>query len=638
MLDEKRLEEILATLEHVRVAVLGDFCLDIYWTLDPTAGEKSVETGLTTQPVRTQNYSLGGAGNVVANLGALGVGTIRCFGAVGTDPFGVCLTTLLEKLGADCEGLVICRDAESWQTLAYCKPHVGADELARIDMGNFNALADSEAEAILQCLESSLPDLDIVIVNQQVLSGVHTPFLRQRLRKIMQDNPGTVFLYDGRHHADSYPDAWLKVNDCEAVRLCGLRREPGELVLRDEAEAAARTLFARNGKPVFVTRGARGCVALDETAARRVPGLETRGAIDPVGAGDSFLAGLSSAIAAGATTDEAAEIGNFVARVTVTKLRQTGTATQAEVRSVAAPPIYVHEPELAEDPRRAVHWNGTRIEIIGNPPTNLQIKYAIFDHDGTISTLRQGWEEVMEPMMIRAVLGDQFEHADESLYHKTATRVRRHIDQTTGVQTLVQMQGLLEIVREFGIVPPERMLDTHGYKDIYNRALMRRVRERMARLKSGELTREDFAVKNAIPFLEALNDASIQCFLASGTDQDDVRAEAEAMGYAPLFADRIYGAVGDVSKEAKRMVLDRILANVGDPGKLVTFGDGPVEIRETRRRGALAVGVASDEVHRFGLNPAKRTRLVRAGAQVIVPDFSQMASLLDVLGIRGAHS
>jgi hypothetical protein len=109
-----------------------------------------------------------------------------------------------------------------------------------------------------------------------------------------------------------------------------------------------------------------------------------------------------------------------------------------------------------------------------------------------------------------------------------------------------------------------------------------------------------------------------------------------------------------VSIEAKKVVLEKILAEIGAPryglraervlpypadsareaGALVTFGDGPVEIRETKRRGGFTVGVASDEVRRFGLNARKRTRLIRAGADIVVPDFSQWKTLLGLLGVR----
>ena len=240
----------------------------------------------------------------------------------------------------------------------------------------------------------------------------------------------------------------------------------------------------------------------------------------------------------------------------------------------------------------------------------------------------------MEPMMVKAVLGERFDDVDEAVYRKVVSRVRRFIDQTTGIQTLVQMQGLIELVREMGFVPADRILDMHQYKAVYNEALMARVRDRLARLERGELAIEDFTIKNAPAFLRALHEAGITCFLASGTDEADVRAEAEALGYADAFTGGIYGATGDVTHDAKQVVLERILARIGPAeGSLATFGDGPVEMRETHARGGLAVGLASDEIRRFGLNPAKRSRLIRAGASVIVADFSRLDELLRFLGV-----
>jgi phosphoglycolate phosphatase-like HAD superfamily hydrolase len=531
--------------------------------------------------------------------------------------------------------MVTVPDGEAWQTLAYCKPYQGEEEEPRIDMGNFNRFPEAAAGLLLGNLERALPQLDVVVVNEQVRAGIHTPFLQERLRALMGRHPEAVFIFDGRHLPNGYPGAWLKVNAVEAAGLCGVRKEPGEAVSRQDVEQAAQELFRQRGRPVLVTRGERGCLLCDEDGVRSVPGLQVLGPVDPVGAGDSLLSGLAAATAAGASPFEAAEIGNAAARVTVTKLRQTGTASPMEILEVAGEPQYIHHPEAADDPRQAQRLPGTLIEVLEPPPADLALRYAVFDHDGTVSTLRQGWEEVMEPMMVEAVMGERYRTADEALYRRTVDRVRQYIDQTTGIQTLVQMQGLVAMVREAGLVPTDRILDMHGYKAIYNEALMRRVGERLERLRAGELGIEDFTLKGAVRFVERLTRLGIVCFLASGTDQEDVRSEARALGYAELFAGGIYGAVGDVTRDAKREVLARIMADIGDSrGRLATFGDGPVEMRETRRQGGVAVGVASDEVRRFGLNPAKRARLIRAGAILVIPDFSQAEALLRVLGIR----
>lgn len=631
---ESWLDRVLTALPGVRVGVIGDFCLDVYWFIDAQASETSIETGKPTHPVREQRYSLGGAGNVVANLRALGVGDVRAFGVVGDDPFGARQRKLLTLCGASPDGLVTATD-ERWQTLAYTKPYVGEEELSRLDMGNFNRLPDAVADELLARLEACLSQLQIVIVNQQVANGLHTPCFRQALDRLMRRHPDVPFIFDGRHFLDAYPLARLKVNAHEACRLCGVRKETTDVVLREEALTAARALFARLGRPVFVTRGERGSVVVDAGGVTEVPGLLIIGRTDPVGAGDSFLAGLAAALAAGVTPEQAAQLGNFVAGVTVTKLRQTGTASPEEVRRIGHAPDYVFEPEIADNPRWARRRAGSDIEIVREPPPDLAVGHAIFDHDGTISVLRQGWEEVMEPMMMHAILGERYHAADEALFHRVRDRVRRFIDQTTGIQTLQQMQGLVDMVREFGLIADAQILDAAGYKVVYNDALMELVRDRLARLQRGELVVEDFVIKQAVTFLQRLHAAGIELVLASGTDQADVAAEAAALGYADLFQGRIYGSVGDVTKDAKRLVLDRIWADLGGQmGGVVIFGDGPVEMREGQRRGAYTVGVASDEIRRYGLNLVKRTRLIRAGAAVVIPDFSQLPSLLEFFRLR----
>jgi phosphoglycolate phosphatase-like HAD superfamily hydrolase len=172
----------------------------------------------------------------------------------------------------------------------------------------------------------------------------------------------------------------------------------------------------------------------------------------------------------------------------------------------------------------------------------------------------------------------------------------------------------------------------HGYKKLYNDELLAMVRRRLDKLRRGELESADFQIKGALTVLRALHARGVKLYLASGTDQADVACEAETLGYAGLFEGRIFGAVGDLRVEAKRVVLERIFQEVGLAGSaVVTFGDGPVEMRETRKRDGIAVGVASDEVRRFGLSPTKRSRLIRAGADLIVPDFSQHDKLLAAL-------
>ncbi len=628
------MEGLLEKFSTARVAVLGDFCLDIYWMIDMARSEQSLETGLPTHPIRQQRYSLGGAGNVSNNLASLGCTDLFALGVVGDDPWGKELLRLMESTGANIDDMLVQRD--EWATLAYGKPHIEDQESNRQDFGNYNQLSAETGEELLARARDRIADADVMIINQQVREGIHSPRFREGLLALTREQHGCVVIVDSRHYSEFYEGCLLKINDHEATRLCGKESAPDDLVLREDVCAAAETLFQRSQEPIFVTRGSRGLIVRDEHEVAETPGLQVPGKVDTVGAGDSVLAGISLGLAIGCRPAVAAQLGNLAAAVTIRKLRETGTATPAEVLAIGSDCDYVLHPELAEDPRRARFLEGSEIEIISPWRDGVQTLHAIFDHDGTISTLREGWEEVMEPMMIHAILGPRYKEADEAVYHRVVNRVREFIDRSTGIQTLVQMEGLVSLVEEFGLVPVQEIRDAHGYKRDYNNALMDKVRRRSGKLEKGQLSPDDFSIKNAIPFLHRLREAGVYLYLASGTDEEDVREEAQAMGYADLFDRGIYGSVGDPAHDAKRVVLDRILADVGPDAsdQLVVFGDGPVEIRETCKRGGRAVGIASDEIRRFGLNAAKRTRLIKAGAHLIIPDYSEMEQLLGVLGLE----
>ena len=634
-MNQEQLQKILTDISRVKIAVIGDFCLDAYWFVDETMSEISVETNQATRPVRQQRYSLGGAGNVTNNLAAMGVKDIRAFGVIGTDPFGAEMVRIMNATGINANNLLV--QQEEWHTHTYAKPYIDDFELNRVDFGNYNQLSQETADRLIANLIKEVPEVDVVIINQQVPSGIHIDYFKQRLVEVVKRFPGKIFIVDSRNFNDYYDGTLRKMNDTEAARLCGLNKKPDEVVFYTEVVSSAKTLFERFRKPLFITRGSKGSLTIDESGICEIPGLMILSKVDTVGAGDSYLAGAASALAAGYPMKTAAELGALVAGVTVQKLFTTGTASPEEILHLGKEGDFIYNHELAEEIRVAHYLENTEIEIVDKTvlSRDLYPKYAIFDHDGTISTLREGWEKIMQPMMVKAILGKNYKDADHALYHKVETRVAEYIDKTTGIQTLIQMQGLIVLVKEFGCVPDNEILDIFGYKKIYNDELLLMVREREMKLKRGELSLEDFTVKNSFLFLTRLYQAGVKLYLASGTDQEDVIREAKALGYEYLFEGRIFGAVGDITKEAKKIVLDRILDSIGstESGQIITFGDGPVEIRETHKRGSTTVGLASNEQRRYGLNTHKRTRLIKAGADIVVPDFSQMGELLELLGI-----
>ena len=632
MISIHHVEDILKRMRRTKIAVYGDFCLDAYWRLDPRGSEVSIETGLPAQAVARHRYALGGAGNIVANLAALQPAEIHAIGTLGDDIFGKEMLRQLQTLGADTAGIAV--QEKKFDTVTYCKRYLEGEEQPRIDFGFFNRRSAETDAHLLHSVRQALEHADALIVNQQVPGSIpHEAFFKE-INALFAKFADKIILLDSRHYGQKFHGIYRKVNAVEAAQLNGVQRAPGDPVARDEALAFAKALFERDRKPVFLTRGSHGLVVCDATGVHEVPGIQFMAKLDPVGAGDTTVSALTCSLAAGASPVQAAELANFAAAVTVQKLYQTGTASPAEIMEIAADPDYLYQPELAEDARRAVFFQKSEIEICCDLPSLRlgEIRHAVFDHDGTISTLRQGWEAVMEPMMLRAILGDQFESADEALYQKVRQRVRDYIDQSTGIQTILQMEALLQMVREFGIVPAEKIRDKFAYKALFNQALMDIVHRRIEKFERGELDVADFTVKGAAPFLQALRERGITLYLASGTDRDDVVAEAQALGYADLFDGGIYGAVGDVQKYSKKMVIEKILDDHDLQGpELATFGDGPVEIRECRKHGGIAVGIASDEIRRYGLNPEKRARLIKAGAHFVVPDFSQAHRLIELL-------
>lgn len=627
---ENRINEILTQIKNVKIAVYGDFCIDAYWLLDARGSEVSLETGLQARAVGRHYYSLGGASNVVANIAALAPAVIQVIGVVGDDIFGRELKRQFHELNVDTKHLVI--QEKNFDTVTFGKPYLEDKEQPRIDFGFFNKRTEETDQALLNGIARALQDADVLIVNQQVPGSITNESFIDRANALFKKFSDKIVLLDSRHFGHKFKNIYRKTNDLEAAQLNKADVKLGDVLALDDVNKYAQNLYKQFKKPVFLTRGSRGIITVDSDGVHEVPGIQLLKKLDIVGAGDTVTSALALCLGAGIPPTEASEFANLAAAVTVQKLYQTGTASGPEILVIGKDPDYIYQPELASDQRGACYFKDGEIELCYKSIPFGRIKHAVFDHDGTISTLRQGWEEIMAPVMVRAILGDKYETADETLYHKVKSRIADYIDKSTGIQTIIQMEALVEMVKEFGIVKPDKILDKFGYKEIYNNALMELVNRRIGKYKCGELDINDYTIKGALKFLEDLKKRGIKLYLASGTDRQDVVAEAESLGYAELFDGGIHGSVGDLTKYSKKMVIEKIMAenNLQGP-ELVVFGDGPVEIRECRKRDGIAVGIASDEIRRHGLNAEKRTRLIKAGAHVIVPDLSQYETLIKLL-------
>lgn len=268
------------------------------------------------------------------------------------------------------------------------------------------------------------------------------------------------------------------------------------------------------------------------------------------------------------------------------------------------------------------------MEILNHNKQNTDaITTAIFDFDGTISTLRANWEGIMREFMLETICPlAPNEHYPEALEKE----IDEYISESTGIQTGYQMQWLRERVESYGKATNSE--DIWVYKDEYNRRLLIMVRERIKQIQEGLLDAEDFRIAGSLNFCKALYERGVKIYIASGTDHGDLTNEIEVLGIAP-YVTEAKGAPTHRLDCSKEDVFNRLLADIRAE-QLVVFGDGKVEIRLGHDVGARAIATATDEKERHGVDPIKRDRLIQAGADVIVGDFLEQDELLNFLNLN----
>ncbi len=267
---------------------------------------------------------------------------------------------------------------------------------------------------------------------------------------------------------------------------------------------------------------------------------------------------------------------------------------------------------------------GSAIEIAGDLPGRTRPQHVLFDFDGTLSLIREGWPQVMIPMMVMILQDTGTSETAEELHAITETFVM----ELNGKQTIYQMMRLAEEVAQRGGQPEDPLT----YKEEYHRRLLERIESRREALRGGA-NPDELLVPGSINFLQALKEQQVQLHLASGTDEVFVKEEAGLLGLDPFFGDHIHGALDDHKAFSKAMVIEHIqMENRIDGAQLVGFGDGYVEIQNIRETGGLAIAVASDEAGRSGKpDEWKRNRLIGAGAHMVIPDFQETERLIEHL-------
>ena len=289
--------------------------------------------------------------------------------------------------------------------------------------------------------------------------------------------------------------------------------------------------------------------------------------------------------------------------------------------------------ESGREPGALIEY--VRAPFVGPEPV-VRPRGVLFDFDGTLSLVREGWTELMVSLAVEELAKLHTNETVEeltSLCHEFVTRL-------TGKPTIYQMHQLAEEVRRRKGTPSDPLV----YQERYHQRLIQRTGQRRESLKAGrDLDR--YLVPGSRELLAYLRDRDVTLYLASGTNETDVREELELLRIDEFFGPRVWGARPDRPDFTKGWVVrgpilqdDRIAGR-----ELLGFGDGVVESQELCAVQGVAVAVASDEsclVHltdeeRRSSSPTfqrvdawKRERLIAAGAHVVVPDYRGIAPLL----------
>jgi rfaE bifunctional protein kinase chain/domain len=332
-----KFNKITSKYPALKIAVVGDFCLDRYLEIDPDKKEISIETGLPVYNVVNIRPQPGGAGTVVNNLGAVGIGKIYVVGLAGNDGEGWELMECLRKVPGVC--LDYFRRLDNWKTFTYTKPLViekdaPPRELNRLDIKNWTSPSLDAQKYIIEALEFLFSRVDSIVFLEQVdipETGVLTNLVLSRVRELVEKYPETICIGDSRQGLMRFPGMIYKMNHKELCALCkkDINKTPTD-VMNEAAKLAIQL-----GKPVVVTISEQGIVAASQdNNSFHVPIYPVRGPVDIVGAGDAVTANFISSYAAGANLLDAITIANAAASVVIHKLGTTGTASIDEIRSI----------------------------------------------------------------------------------------------------------------------------------------------------------------------------------------------------------------------------------------------------------------------------------------------------------------
>jgi D-glycero-beta-D-manno-heptose-7-phosphate kinase len=324
----KRLRELIAAGKGKRVVVFGDLIADEY--VYGRIARVSREAPVLILEYNATEILPGGAGNAANNVASLG-GTVRLVSLVGRDEPGERLFKVLPR-NVERQGLI---SPATYRTPVKTRIlaggiHSAKQQVVRIDRHTGEPIADRHRAQVERAALTAAKDADAVLVSDYG-SGLVTPrFVADFAARLRKRNPDLPILIDSRYALTKYAGLTACTpNESEVEQVLGVRIDDRRAVL----ERAGRKLLEQTRMScVLITRGSRG-MALFEPGRKTVhiPIFGSDQIADVTGAGDTVMATMTLALAAGASFEEAARLANYAGGLVVMK-RGTATVSAAELR------------------------------------------------------------------------------------------------------------------------------------------------------------------------------------------------------------------------------------------------------------------------------------------------------------------
>lgn len=326
-LTEKRLYEILDKIKSVKAVLLGDMCLDVYWSCDMTKSVLSRETPHFPLPVTEERMAPGAGGNALNNMATLSE-KVSAIGVIGDDWRGVCLKKCFSERGINTKNIIEVKDRI---TNAYCKPmrrgYLGFEvEDPRIDFESFSKIDEDTEEALIENLKNAVKDADVLCISDQFDFGCVTDRVRDEVNEIAKN---ILTVVDSRSRIALFRNAFLKPNEIECARALNVESE--KLVSGEDNADLLKSFSEKTKSDVCMTLGAKGVEIYKNGKIIKSGGVKVDPPIDTCGAGDCFLSAFSLSLGAGATEEEAAAMGNLASAICVKKVNTTGSASREEI-------------------------------------------------------------------------------------------------------------------------------------------------------------------------------------------------------------------------------------------------------------------------------------------------------------------